>query len=167
MYPKTFKCTVKNSELQCLLLENKPLKEFYNVCTYYYTKSVLIKKGQLAYGAVILSFLGGVRWGKLVTPGSPIQSTWGQYSWSVTPSLIAWPALMIPSLPISSLIVASGLGLSGYLDIKQSGYASWFKGLRIVLTTVAILSLLSTLILSYILDIQTEEKETVHTIPSI
>ena len=137
------------------------------ICTSCYTKSVLIKKGQLAYGAVILSFLGGVRWGKLVTPGSPIQSTWGQYSWSVTPSLIAWPALMIPSLPISSLVVASGLGLSGYLDIKQSGYASWFKGLRIVLTTVAILSLLSTLILSYILEIQTEEKETVNTIPSI
>ena len=128
---------------------------------------MLTNEGQLAYGAVILSFLGGVRWGKIVTPGSPIQSSWGQFSWSVTPSLIAWPALMIPSLPISSLIVASGLGLCGYLDVKQSGYASWFKGLRIILTTVAIISLLSTLILSYILDIQTEEKETVDTIPSI
>ena len=117
----------------------------------------ILAEGQLAYGAVILSFLGGVRWGKLVTPGSLIKPSWSQFTWSVTPSLIAWPALILQyqqltySLPISSLTLVAGLGLCGYLDVKQTGYVSWFKGLRIVLTTVAIMSLLSTLILSYIL----------------
>lgn len=108
----------------------------------------LIAQGQLAYGAVILSFLGGVRWGKLVTSGSSIVPSWGQFLWSVTPSLIAWPALMITSLPVSTSLVVAGLGLCGYLDIKQTGYQNWFKGLRLVLTTVAILSLLATLYLS-------------------
>ena len=58
-----------------------------------------------------------------------------------------------------SMVVASGLGICGYLDVKQTGYESWFKGLRIVLTTVAIVSLLSTLILSYILETKTVEKK--------
>ena len=118
----------------------------------------ILAESQLAYGAVILSFLGGVRWGKLVTPGSLIKPSWSQFTWSVTPSLIAWPALILQyqqsvtySLPISSLTLVVGLGLCGFLDVKQIGYVSWFKGLRIVLTTVAIMSLLSTLTLWYIL----------------
>ena len=116
----------------------------------------LIAQGQLAYGAVILSFLGGVRWGKLVSNMPPIQPSWSQFTWSVTPSLIAWPALLIPQFQVANLAVVAGLGLCGYLDFKQSGYQPWFKGLRIILTTVASISLLSTLILSFILA---EDKE--------
>ncbi len=52
--------------------------------------------GQLAYGASILSFLGGVRWGMLVTPGTPITGSWLQYSYAVAPSLVAWSALLMP-----------------------------------------------------------------------
>merc|ERR1719270_1692766 len=44
-----------------------------------------IATAQLTYGATILSFLGGVRWG-LLASGSPLlPPTWSQYSWSVTP----------------------------------------------------------------------------------
>lgn len=107
----------------------------------------LIIQGQLAYGAVILSFLGGVRWGKLASPGSALSPSWQQFTWSVTPSLIAWPALIIPSYPLANLTIVAGLGLCGYMDFKEPAYASWFKGLRIVLTTVAIVSLLSTLVI--------------------
>ena len=67
---------------------------------------------------------------------------------------------ILSSLWIFSLVVASGLGVCGYLDVKQIGYESWFKGLRIVLTTVAIVSLMSTLILSYILEEQKVKKDT-------
>jgi len=108
----------------------------------------IVSQGQLAYGAIILSFLGGVRWGKLAAAQPCIQPSWGQFIWSVTPSLIAWPALLVPSQLVSVLMVVSGLGVCGYLDMKQSGYQPWFKGLRLVLTTVAILSLLLTLLLS-------------------
>ena len=71
-------------------------------------------------------------------------------------TLIAWPALLIPHFQVANLTVVAGLGLCGYLDFKQSGYQPWFKGLRIILTTVASISLLSTLILSFILA---EDKE--------
>ena len=114
----------------------------------------MIAQGQMAYGAVILSFLGGVRWGKLVTANSPITPSWFQFTWSVTPSLIAWPALLMPSLPAASLTIAAGLGLCGYMDLKEPHYQTWFKGLRIVLTTVAILSLLTSLLCSLLLEPQ-------------
>ena len=112
----------------------------------------LIAEGQMAYGAVILSFLGGVRWGKLVTPSSTIEPSWTQFASSVSPSLIAWPALLMNSYPLATVTVTAGLGLCGYIDFKQYGYQPWFKGLRIVLTTVASVSLLLSLALSFILD---------------
>jgi len=96
---------------------------------------------QLYYGAVILSFLGGVRWGMAVTPGSPIPGNWSQYSWSVVPSLIAWSGLMLPDTYPGIASVIFGIGITCYNDLRQTGYPSWFKGLRILLTTVAMLSM--------------------------
>ena len=49
--------------------------------------------------------------------------------------------------------------LCGFLDFKQSGYQPWFKGLRIVLTTVASVSMLSTLLLSLILEQEDKVKQ--------
>ena len=74
---------------------------------------------QLYYGAVILSFLGGVRWGMAATPGSPIPGTWGQYSWSVTPSLIEWAGLMKPSTPTASIAKISILVIPSYKYLQQ------------------------------------------------
>ena len=153
--------SLKSGPAPALSLGAAGLIPFVSVPAYMYQMNEfmpILAESQLAYGAVILSFLGGVRWGKLVTPGSLIKPSWSQFTWSVTPSLIAWPALILQyqqsvtySLPISSLTLVVGLGLCGFLDVKQIGYVSWFKGLRIVLTTVAIMSLLSTLTLWYIL----------------
>ena len=117
-------------------------------------------QAQMAYGAVILSFLGGVRWGKIVTPSvSTIKPSWSQFTWSVTPSLIAWTALLLPSVSAGSVLCAAGLGLCGYLDIIQPGYESWFKGLRIALTVVAVLSLMLTLLCQQIYDEKKSEGE--------
>ncbi len=49
-----------------------------------------------------------------------------------------------------------GLGLAGYLDMTSTGYPAWFRGLRFVLTFVAIITLSTSLICKMILD---EEKE--------
>lgn len=113
---------------------------------------------QMAYGATILSFLGGVRWGILVVPQGEIRPTWMQYIWAVTPSLIAWPALLMPTVA-GCVTCMGGLGLTGYLDLIQYGYPQWFKGLRFVLTTVAILSLWSTLMCELLLKKEEEEKK--------
>ena len=47
----------------------------------------LLASWHVGYGAVILSFIGGVRWGMAVEAKS-IQPSWYHFSWSVTPSLI-------------------------------------------------------------------------------
>jgi Protein of unknown function (DUF3429) len=47
----------------------------------------------LAYGATITSFLGAIHWGLLMRPGAsqPLPAL----LWGVTPSLLAWVALML------------------------------------------------------------------------
>ena len=51
------------------------------------------------YGAVIVSFLGGIHWGvgfrnALIVPNAPrIHFTWG-----VAPTLLAWVGVMMPAL---------------------------------------------------------------------
>jgi len=75
------------------------------------------------YAAVILSFLGGVRWGVLVNAFDP-QSPHGKLPWpgmalSVVPSLIAWPALMLRPIPSLSLLIA-GFFIQYGLDVRAS-----------------------------------------------
>ena len=86
-----------------------------------------IATAQLAYGASILSFLGGVRcvicikfvlspltlmlsrWGMLVSgTGDDLPPSWAQFTWSVTPSLIAWTAVLVPSLIGGNVLCISG-----------------------------------------------------------
>ena len=72
-----------------------------------------------------------------------MSQSWSQYSWSVTPSLIAWGALgaMLPGNVFGYLSVMAGHVLTCYMDLVESGYPSWFRGLRFVLTSVALISL--------------------------
>lgn len=106
---------------------------------------------QVAYGAVILSFVGAVRWGRALSEDEVIRPNWFNLGYSVTPSLVAWIALMLPTaLSLSTLIL--GLGGAAYMDITMYGYPSWFKALRFILTMTAILSLWTTLVFKYILS---------------
>ncbi len=56
----------------------------------------------LAYGAVILSFLGAVHWGRLLERGAldhdPVQAAWG-----VLPSILGWLSLALPP-PVAVLV---------------------------------------------------------------
>jgi hypothetical protein len=47
-----------------------------------------------AYGATILSFLGGVHWGVAFTQGRPARVS---FAWGVVPSLLGWVALLLPA----------------------------------------------------------------------
>ncbi|XP_053394055.1 uncharacterized protein LOC123525206 [Mercenaria mercenaria] len=106
---------------------------------------------QVAYGAVILSFVGAVRWGMALSEDGIVRPNWVNLGYSVTPSLIAWVALMMPTtLALSTLIL--GLGGAAYMDIMLYGYPSWFKAMRFLLTLTAILSLWTTLVFKYILS---------------
>jgi len=116
----------------------------------------LLQNYHMAYGAVILSFVGGVRWGMAVE-GRSVQPSWYHFTWSVTPSLIGWSALCMPSATAGYLTLIGGLGSACYLDLVEPGYPQWFKGLRIVLTTVAVTSILAVLACKFILS---QEKRT-------
>lgn len=97
----------------------------------------------LAYGAVILSFLGGIRWGAaLKATGARERNI--AFSLSVIPSLAGWAALLIPAIPAVSLIIA-GLMMQSLWDVtstQEGRLPGWFAKLRMILTTLAVLALM-------------------------
>ncbi|XP_032382845.1 transmembrane protein 69 [Etheostoma spectabile] len=105
---------------------------------------------QLAYGASIVSFLGGARWGFALPESSPAKPDWINLANSVVPSLLAWVSmLMSDSIVPAATMVIMGLGISLHYDLSLlPTYPSWFKALRSILTTVAFFSLIGTLIIN-------------------
>ncbi|SFU32744.1 Protein of unknown function [Methylobacterium sp. 174MFSha1.1] len=95
-----------------------------------------------AYGAVIASFLGGLRWG--AAAASP-EGRGVDYAVSVVPSLIAWAALFAPApwdlRALGALVLAWGLVDQ---DLPRRGLVpAWLGRLRLVLSGVAGLALLA------------------------
>ena len=93
----------------------------------------------LLYGAVILSFLGGIQWGTALAAGDK-QVRAGALVWSVMPALIAWGAAM--SAPLyGPLLLAGGVFLAWVLEqparLRQQ-LPDWYRGLRHVLTFVVV-----------------------------
>jgi len=99
-----------------------------------------------AYGAVILSFLGGVKWG-IVLNGST-EHQWRELTLSVLPSIVAWMALLLPGAGTLLLLAAALLGQYwlDFLSVRHGDLPRWFGKLRIVLTVGAVLSLVGGLV---------------------
>lgn len=105
---------------------------------------------QLAYGASIVSFLGGARWGFALPESSPAKPDWMNLANSVVPSLFAWGTMLISdSIVPAATMVIIGFGIALHYDLSLlPTYPSWFKALRAILTTVAFFSLVGTLIIN-------------------
>lgn len=103
---------------------------------------------QIAYGASILSFLGGVRWGFSIPENSPAKPDWLNLGNSLVPSLFAWIALLFhDNLTEAAILVIMGLGIALHYDLNLlPGYPNWFRALRTVLTVVATFSLVALII---------------------
>ena len=100
-----------------------------------------------AYGAVILSFLGGVRWGRLLGDEARLVR-WLPLGLSVVPSLIAWAALLLPPEAMFATL-ATGLVLQYLVDrdaAERGELPPWYGSLRLVLTAGAVPAILSGLI---------------------
>ena len=99
------------------------------------------------YGAVILSFLGGIRWGFALreTPADP-----KGIGLSVLPSIVGWLALFLP--PTASLgillLAFCAQGAWDSLAIHGGKGPAWFAGIRIALTLLVALCLAIALIAS-------------------
>jgi hypothetical protein len=96
-----------------------------------------------AYGAVILSFLGGIRWGLALGEADRNRQAVA-LSVSVLPSLVAWAALLLPpstGLPVlAGLVAAAGLA---DMRIARMGAPDWFPKLRALLSAGAVAALLA------------------------
>ncbi|XP_072430461.1 transmembrane protein 69 [Chiloscyllium punctatum] len=104
---------------------------------------------QIAYGAAILSFVGGIRWGFSIPENSPAKPDWLNLGNSVVPSLLAWIALLFhDNLTEATILIIMGLGIALHYDLALlEGYPSWLRALRTVLTVIATFSLVATLIM--------------------
>lgn len=93
-----------------------------------------------AYGAVIASFLGGIRWGVAAARDSGN----ADYLIAILPSLIAWAALAAPA-PWDLRVLGVLVLLWGFVDqdLSRRGLVPvWMGRLRLVLSTIAGLMLL-------------------------
>jgi len=102
-----------------------------------------------AYGAVVLSFLGGIHWGfamrqpqvqtEVQTQTQPRPGT-AALLWGVVPSLVAWPAAVMP--PRAGLVILGLMLVVCYAVDRRlypaQGAAAWLT-LRFRLSAVAAL----------------------------
>ena len=100
-----------------------------------------------AYAAVILSFLGGVRWGRLLGDEARL-TRWTPLGLSVLPSLVAWVALLLPDTAMFATL-ATGLLLQYLVDrdaAEGGALPPWYGSLRLTLTAGAVPAVLSGLV---------------------
>ena len=109
----------------------------------------------ISYGAVILSFLGGLHWGRVIT--SPFVD--GQYAnrrsnpvwlmWSVCPSLLGWVALLLP-VKYAAIVLSLCFLAALQIDLKllrKHIWPPWMRPLRLHLSLIAVASLTSLVVL--------------------
>lgn len=99
----------------------------------------------VAYGAIILSFVGALHWAfaMLLEALSGRARTW-HLVWSVVPALIGWVALLLPPV-VSIILLLVGFGSQFIVDRQLAGRASlpaWYLPLRRGLTLTVSLTLL-------------------------
>ena len=120
-----------------------PAHRLANLLSRYRSFSIVIViclciAGLSAYAGLIVSFLGGIHWGvamRSATPPLPL------LAWGVTPSLLAWVAVMMPAnagLVLHGLLLLVCYGVDRRL-YPRHGLGAWLT-LRFRLSGVAALS---------------------------
>ena len=99
---------------------------------------MLAASALLTYGAVIVSFLGGIHWGLAMRSGAPPSA---RLVWGVVPSLLGWLAVLLDSPWGQAVLVLSLLSCFAVdrVSYRGLGLQAWLP-LRALLTTVASLS---------------------------
>ncbi|MEX2644413.1 MAG: DUF3429 domain-containing protein [Acetobacterales bacterium] len=96
----------------------------------------------LAYGAVVLSYLGGVRWGLAMAEygGSPGPMTWVN---AIVPPTVGWLANLMALAPGLTLLTLAYVAAFFFdLAMVRAGQApAWYAALRRPLSAVTVASL--------------------------
>jgi hypothetical protein len=105
----------------------------------------------VAYGAVILSFVGALQWGLALDERRERRGE--RVLVSVLPALAGWLALLLPQGAGIALLIAGFLGIYAYerVTVWPGGYPVWFRRLRTQLTMGACLLLGAGLIAALLL----------------
>ncbi|MFZ6774970.1 DUF3429 domain-containing protein [Undibacterium sp. SXout7W] len=105
-------------------------------------------KAQLAYGIVILSFLGGLHWGvTIMADGKDVEEARRALIWGVIPTLIAWCSLI--NMGVGFLVQVVGFIAAYKIDkrlYESYSIPSWFIDLRLQLTRVVVTAQIFTFI---------------------
>ena len=107
---------------------------------------ILVASALHLYGSIILSFLGGLQWGRIACKQVNETSDKWFLIYSVIPSLIGWSSFLLSYLwqEAPSMLIA-GFVISYAIDIrfsKSGEWQSWMKPLRTSLTFIACFSLI-------------------------
>lgn len=92
------------------------------------------------YAAVILSFLGGARWGRAVAEAAPDPRT---IALAMAPSVAAWGLVLLPEgrSGLALAVLAAALVLHLLWDLRSPGLPDWYPRLRLILTAGAVAGL--------------------------
>ncbi len=111
-------------------------------------RAILWTQALMAYGAIILSFVGALHWAFAMTvDGLSDAERSGRFIWSVMPPLIGWAALIMmafqPLTAVAMLIVGFWIHyLQDRILARRAELPAWYLPLRFGLTTVASLCIL-------------------------
>lgn len=100
----------------------------------------------ITYAAIILSFMGAIHWGMAMSKTDNKQNN--HFIFSVIPALAAWFSLLIPEF-FSLIILLMGFIFLISYDLaveKSQGFPGWYIPMRIKLTFIVSLSLISALL---------------------
>lgn len=105
----------------------------------------LVARALLTYGACILSFLGGIHWGLAISPlhGTNPSNLAARLMFSVTPSLVAWVALLIAG-PAGLLLLAFAVVATLFADLRATRLGEaplWYPRLRIPMSCAVVATL--------------------------
>lgn len=96
----------------------------------------------ISYAAVILSFLAGTHWGLAL--GKPNKTAYVLFTTSNISALLAFAALAFQNLAFAFCMLASGLILQLFIDLRLYHYGileKWYTRLRAVGTGIVLLLL--------------------------
>lgn len=94
------------------------------------------------YGGLILSFLGGARWGMAVIEDRPRGVV---VTLAMIPTLVGLALLMLPPSAQTAKLAGLAAALSVHLvwDLRSPGLPSWYPSLRILLTAGAVVGMVA------------------------
>lgn len=104
----------------------------------------------LFYAAMILTFVGAVHWGSVLSAADNNDAEQKRLYWAVTPSLLGWLALML-SAPWSIVLLVTAFLLCWWVDRKfylKAGLL-WYQSMRNHLTFAVVAALVALLFFSW------------------